>query len=198
MASTYTILKLSRIARNKNILQHSCGWNAYGQDNSEAEIGLVVSAVQTSAQLSGLDPRFVFAIVMQESKGCVRVKSTKNAVHNPGLMQSFNGVHSCNQDGVPQLPCPEEQITGMIRDGVGFTNGNGLIQLVDAAIMHNRASGGTTGLDKTMPRVYYQAARLYNSGSTAPNWADLNDGQTATPAYALDIANRLVGWIDPT
>ena len=41
----------------------------------------------------------------------------------------------------------------------------------------------------------YTAARIYNSGSVAPN-GDLSDGNGATPCYVSDIANRLTGWVN--
>jgi hypothetical protein len=36
---------------------------------------------------TGVDHRFVLAVLMQESHGCVRVNVTSGGVRNPGLMQ---------------------------------------------------------------------------------------------------------------
>lgn len=84
----------------------------------------------------------------------------------------------------------------MISDGTaGTDNGDGLVQLIDQATAHNQASGGA-GVSADKGQVYYQAARLYNSGSTNPIWDDLNNGNGATAGYANDIANRLMGWAD--
>lgn len=49
---------------------------------------------------------------------CVRVitsPSTNEGIRNPGLLQCFNGKHTCNDPkyGVPMLnPCPTQQING--------------------------------------------------------------------------------------
>ena len=56
---------------------------------------------------------------MQETKGCVRAETSvsPDGVRNPGLLQSFKGSHSCNDDGKVQTPCPRDTIIGMISDG---------------------------------------------------------------------------------
>lgn len=41
----------------------------------------------------------------------------------------------------------------------------------------------------------YSAARGYNSGALAKS-GDLSDAIGATPCYASDIANRLMGWVN--
>lgn len=62
---------------NKNkILRRSCGWNNWGQENSEAEIGALYDAIQQIARETKVDHRFILAVVIQESKGCVRVTTT--------------------------------------------------------------------------------------------------------------------------
>ena len=146
-----------------------------------------------------MDHRFILAVIMQESKGCVRIHSTVSpdgTIRNPGLMQDHNGDHSCNDNQNMLNRCPAEQIGGMIRDGVGGTNdGAGFAELLNIAVQYNFEAGqeGTSG---DQAQIFYQAARLYNSGETNPDWGDLNDGQGATSCYAMDIANRLVGWND--
>ncbi len=65
---------------------------------------------------------------MQESEGCVRVRTTSSlgaAVRNPGLMQSHNGQGSCYDKSV----CPPSAIEQMVQDGAGGTpSGDGLKQ----------------------------------------------------------------------
>lgn len=41
----------------------------------------------------------------------------------------------------------------------------------------------------------YSAARGYNSGALAKS-GDLSDAIGATPCYASDVANRLMGWVN--
>ncbi|TQS32316.1 hypothetical protein Golomagni_07371, partial [Golovinomyces magnicellulatus] len=98
---------------NVPLMQKSCGWNNWGADNSDSEIADIGSAIQQVSGETGVDARFILAIVMQESKGCVRVPTTNNGVVNPGLMQSHNGSGSC----AGQNPCPKDTIVQMIRDG---------------------------------------------------------------------------------
>jgi hypothetical protein len=118
--------------------------------------------------------------MIQESKGCVRAPTTNYGQENPGLFQSFNGKHSCNNGGV-KTPCPQSEIEGMVTEGAGIGLGFGLTQ----ALQQSNANDDSK---------YYKAARIYNSGSVAPS-GNLGDG-IATHCYATDIANRLVGWPD--
>ena len=127
-----------------------------------------------------MDHRFILAVIIQESGGCVRAPTTNYGVRNPGLMQDHNGAATCNENGV-QNPCPTGVITSMIRDGTaGTPSGDGLAQCINQA--------GTSA-----DQAFYKAARIYNSGSI--------DGSTrlecgiATHCYASDIANRLTGWV---
>lgn len=170
-------------AANVPVMQKSC--TQFRQpNNSPQEIADIKTAVQSVAQSTGVDARFVLAIMMQESKGCVRVWSTSLSVGNPGLMQSHSGSGSCNTGtstvaGTVQNPCPASQITQMVQDGVaGTSSGPGLKQAI--------AQSGATDATK-----YYKAARIYNSGSIAAS-GKLGQGG-ATHCYSSDIANRLTG-----
>ncbi|KID61202.1 uncharacterized protein G6M90_00g113680 [Metarhizium brunneum] len=164
---------------NVPLMQKSCGWNGWGADNSGAEINDIKNAIHQVSGSTGVDKRFILAIMMQESKGCVRVPTTNNGIRNPGLMQSHNGSGSCA--GVN--PCPSGTIGQMIRDGVaGTSSGDGLKQTF----------GKAKGAVGDNSRAYYAAARMYNSGSVDYN--NLDNGLGSTPCYATDVANRLTGW----
>ncbi|KAJ6126384.1 hypothetical protein N7523_001996 [Penicillium sp. IBT 18751x] len=167
---------------NKAVISASCSqWGL--PNNSDDEINCIKDAIYQAEKSSGVDARFILSIVMQESKGCVRVQTTDNGVLNPGLMQSHQGSGSCNRDGNIQNPCPESEILQMIMDGVeGTPTGPGLKALI-------AQEGGT--LDVTS---FYKAARAYNSGAVASS-GNLGQGD-ATHCYASDIANRLLGWTD--
>lgn len=165
---------------NAPLMAQSCGWNGWGEDNSDQETSDIDTAIRQVSGETGVDASFILSIVMQESKGCVRAPTTNNGVVNPGLMQSHNGEGKCA--GVN--PCPFETILLMIRDGTaGTAYGDGLQQTLETA------AGALGGSDA---RAHYAAARLYNSGSV--NYDDLNDGFTSTACYAVDVANRLTGW----
>ena len=157
-------------------MKASCAqWSV--EDDSAQEIADIKSALQSVASQSGLDSRFLLAVMMQESNGCVRVPTTDNGVANPGLFQSHDGPGSCNS-GSPMTPCPASQITQMITDGAeGTPSGDGLKQCL------SQSSGSGS-------QPYYQAAVIYNSGNLPSNL----DDNTATPCYASDVANRLMGW----
>ncbi|TFL07903.1 hypothetical protein BDV98DRAFT_42485 [Pterulicium gracile] len=154
--------------------------------NSDSENAFMRASILKYASQSGLDARFILVAVQQESSMCVRVRTTVSpnaGARNPGLLQSANGVHTCNDvgAGVPLLnPCPEAQIDGMISDGVGFTTTWGLMQVV-------QRGGGAQFVSS-----YYRGAVLYNSG-IMPASGNLGQGRS-NPCYASDIANRLMGW----
>ncbi|KAJ2976249.1 hypothetical protein NQ176_g5057 [Zarea fungicola] len=165
---------------NVPLMQQSCGWNNWGDNNSDDEISAINTAIQQVSGQSGVDARFILAIVMQESNGCVRVPTTNNGVRNPGLMQSHNGSGDCA--GVS--PCPSSEILQMIQDGVvGTADGPGLQGTIQQAV-------SDTG-DSSV-REFYAGARIYNSGSA--DYSNLDDGLGSTACYAEDVANRLTGW----
>ena len=163
---------------NQGILQNSCTqFNV--PNNSEQEIADISSGIQTVSGQTGVDPRFILAIMLQESNGCVRAPTTNGGVINPGLFQDHDGSASCNNGGVVTNPCPADTITAMISQGVaGTSSGAGLVQCISQA-----ATSGAT--------QYYIAARIYNSGSVAAG-GNLGEG-VATHCYSSDIANRLTG-----
>lgn len=161
-------------------MKSSCAqWNV--PNNSDQEINHIKKSINTIAQSSSVDPRFILAVVMQESNGCVRAPTTNYGVTNPGLMQSHDGTGTCNDGTNVQSPCPESEILQMIKDGTeGTAAGDGLQQCL-------AQEGGPGSVS-----AYYRAARCYNSGSVAAS-GNLGQG-IATHCYVSDIANRLLGW----
>ena len=167
---------------NQALMKTSCSQFSVPNDSDE-EISNIRSAIESVALATQVDHRFVLAIIMQESKGCVRVHTTNYGVRNPGLMQDHDGQSTCNNDQTHEIltPCPKDQITGMIAEGTGGTAaGPGLAQLIDTV-------GGSDA------STFYKAARAYNSGSVDAS-GDLGKG-IATHCYASDVANRLMGWV---
>ncbi|KAJ5114343.1 hypothetical protein NUU61_000102 [Penicillium alfredii] len=167
------------IANSQNIGKCDASWGV--EDNTPEETSDMKEAIEEVTKDSPFKgyPEFIFAIMMQETKGCVRVKTTvapDGSVSNPGLMQSHNGKFNCYENGKGVKPCKKERIVGMIRDGVTGSGG-----LSDAL----QENGG-----KIDAETLYKVARTYNSGSVAPS-KNLGDGQGATACYATDIANRL-------
>ncbi|KAF5871350.1 putative exo-beta glucanase protein [Botrytis fragariae] len=169
---------------NQNsVLKASC--TQFGVDNnSDDEISDLKSAISEVAETTGIDSRFILAIVMQESNGCVRAPTTVYSISNPGLMQSHEGSGSCNSGSSVQNPCPKSEMVQMITDGTaGTSSGDGLAQCLKES--------AATDVSK-----YYKAARIYNSGSIDSS-GNLGDG-VATHCYATDVANRLTGWFTGT
>ncbi|RAO67263.1 uncharacterized protein BHQ10_003275 [Talaromyces amestolkiae] len=158
------------------------GCAQYGvTDDSTDEIDNIQTAIEAIAAETYVDHRFILAIIMQESTGCVRAPSSIGSVTNPGLMQDHDGASTCNDGSTVQSPCPESEIEGMISEGTaGTETGDGLANCLNEA--------NATGAE-----AFYRAARIYNSGSVDAS-GDLGVG-VGTPCYASDIANRLTGWV---
>ncbi|KAK4556147.1 hypothetical protein LTR86_006844 [Recurvomyces mirabilis] len=178
--------------KNSAVMQKSC--SQYNEaNNSDEEIAAIKSAITSVAQSANIDNRFVLAIMMQESKGCVRVPTTKYSVANPGLMQDYAGSASCNSaiwssgalvtPGTAQNPCPSDTITKMVTEGITGT----------AASSEEALGPLFKGIGKNTAQAYFQTARKYNSGPTSiPANGDLSSGGS-TSSYASDVANRLIG-----
>lgn len=185
----FMLIQNSRWANSQSVMTISCKQFGGAANNSPAEIANIKSAITSVAASSGVDARFILAIVMQESGGCVRAPSTAGQVFNPGLMQDHNGAHSCNMNGNPISPCPAATITGMVKDGTIGTygvvgGGDGLQQCLTQSGSPKTAQGA------------YAAARIYNSG-TYVKGTDLGAPLWGTSCYASDVANRLLGWAAP-
>ena len=168
---------------NKN--QAIVGTNCMGNvaPNNPAETEQIRTAIGEYALKSNLPLQYILAVILQESKGCVRVETTIWSHPNPGLMQSDQGTGTCA--GVS--PCPASMILQMVHDGtMGTDLGWGLFQYVNEA---RRTCSGA--------QAFYKAARFYNSGPfSMPADADLSSHvNAATPQYASDVANRLTGWV---
>lgn len=151
-----------------------------GQQNTPENNADLKEAIHNVSKSSDVDARFILAIVLQESSGCVRVQTTANAVSNPGLMQDYNGTHTCYNKTV----CPKSEIYGMIHDGVYGTDSSKVYGYKHLLEMTN-----TTSVAK-----YYRAAHMYNSGLHSP-LDKLQCSSSATSAYSNDVANRLtLAW----
>lgn len=149
--------------------------------DSDTEVTDLYNAIQSAATATNIDHRFILAVVMQESGGCVRAPTSNFGVRNPGLMQDHDGAGTCNDAGVVQNPCPTSEINQMVSEGSsGTPSGDGLAQCI------NQSNAGDVS-------AFYKAARIYNSGSIDSS-GDLGAG-IATHCYASDIANRLTGWV---
>jgi hypothetical protein len=155
-------------------MKQSCKqWNV--PNNSEQEINDIYNGIKQVAGETEVDARFILAVLMQESMGCVRVPTTNWGVRNPGLMQDHDGAATCNE-GAVQTPCPSAKITQMIRDGVaGTPKGDGIVQLL------RRVTGNPSS-------KYYKVARMYNSGSIDPS-GHLEKG-IATHCYGKRLLNH--------
>lgn len=162
-------------------MEESCENNWGVPNDSTTEIGDIKSSILNISSVYAVDARFILAIIMQESSGCVRVITTSWSVTNPGLMQSHAGSGTCNLNNVVQDPCPASEIYQMIVDGTaGTSSGDGLVQCLQE-----------TGVGDVS--MYYRAARIYNGGYGSYNPDDLGTG-CCTLCYASDVANRLLGW----
>ena len=95
---------------NSALMKTSCSNNGFGTNDSPQEIAHIGQAIQTVSKNNGIDPRFVLAVVMEESAGCVRVPTTVSpdgTVRNPGLLQDHNGTGTC----AGRNPCPASEVS---------------------------------------------------------------------------------------
>ena len=149
-----TRLIIDRFNNYKSQMFSSCKDQFGVPNDSGPEVGAIWDAIQQVSKETFVDHRFILAVIMQESSGCVRAPTSNYGVRNPGLMQDHNGQFSCNENGV-RNPCPKDSIFGMIREGTAGTHdGDGLAQVINQAGDQN-------------VKAFYRAARLYNSGSIA-------------------------------
>jgi len=104
---------------NLHIIERSCDLLYKQPNNNAQETQDLYDAIKQVAHETRVDHRFILAAVMQETMGCVRAESSASpdGIHNPGLLQSFKGTYTCNDNGKVSNPCPKDQILGMIRDG---------------------------------------------------------------------------------
>lgn len=58
---------------NKPAMFGSCGWKNWGPDDNGPEIGAIYDSIKQVALETAVDHRFILAVIMQESGGCVRV-----------------------------------------------------------------------------------------------------------------------------
>ncbi|KIW18037.1 hypothetical protein PV08_02324 [Exophiala spinifera] len=157
--------------------------------NTPDETTQVLDSIITIANETDVDPRFILAVVMQESNGCVRVATTAVSNANPGLMQSYEGKASCDMNGVPVSPCPQASIYQMIVDGTAAQ--------VDGPTLINALNKAQQLADCEPAQAFYRASRLYNSGlNSLQTSLDLGSETSGTRCYASDIANRLTGWVN--
>jgi hypothetical protein len=162
---------------NENFIKSSCKHNGWGDNNSDAETQAIKDSIESESEGSGVPREFILAVMMQESRGCVRAPTSESDAHNPGLMQGA-GTASCHPLGEGAIsPCPTNTIHDMIHEGTSGGLRTSLKESLDAF-------SGITDDSK-----YYKAARRYNSGSQVTN---PNLGHSATACYASDIANRLI------
>jgi LysM repeat protein len=153
--------------------QYNMGLMANNGDDSY-QIELVKQSILTAASESGVDPRCILCIIMQESGGWVLVPATNNGVRNPGIMQSHDGVAFDPSD-------QKGSILQMVRDGTEGT--------------YNDSSDPGPGLQQLLHQYqnYYKSFRAYNSGRVNEN--NLSDGLGSTDSYVADVANRLQGHV---
>ena len=186
-------------------------------DDSDQEIAEMKASILSVSSGTGIDARFILAIIMQESTGCVRVITTAYSHANPGLMQSFNGTDT--QALQPQIRGQIILLTPSTGTGSCNTNNapsnipgggsaSGVQTPCPASEIKQMILDGTNGtiwgpgLKQDMvqaavnaadpAQAYYRTARIYNGGTFV---ADDLSQPCCTSSYASDVANRLMGWV---
>lgn len=155
------------------------------RDNTQAETDDLKKALQAEATNGNVPVNFAFAIMMQESIGCVAVATTDNGIKNPGIFQAYNGAGTCDNT----TDCPMNSIQQMAKDGICGTplaSGQGNQKGLEQDYEDPQVASATEEAQR-----WYRVARLYNSGSV--DTANLNNGFTSTACYVMDVVNRVMG-----
>lgn len=174
---------------NHHLIERSCDEKYKVPNNSPTEMQDLKDAINQVAHESRVDHRFILAMVLQESGGCVRAESLlhNDGSTNSGMLQALSGGYTCNEKGHLKNPCGKEWIVGQIRDGIeGTTKGHGIAEDI------NEQASFVNG---NVAQAYYRAARLYDSGSIDGSNA-LEKAKVGEKCYASDVANLLMGWVD--
>ena len=74
-------LHISR-ASNQDTIKGSCENHGWGDNNSDAETQAVKDSIESESAASGVPKELILAIMMQESKGCVRAPTTASDAPN--------------------------------------------------------------------------------------------------------------------
>nr|POE93244.1 hypothetical protein CFP56_19256 [Quercus suber] len=175
-------------ATNGALMNSSCSTKGSNiGDNSPAETSALLAAIGAQANATGVDARFILAVV--ESSGCVRVASTaspESQVLNPGLMQTHNGNGTCNTGGTLQDPCPDATIAQMVADGTaGTESGDGLQQWTTAVGVRQIRSAESFACDR---RVRFQIRNIKRLGF------DLSKGAEADARPVTEISLSARTW----
>lgn len=135
----------------------------------------VQESILQVARDADVDPRFILAVVMQESKGFADTECV-GTTPRCGIMHAPKGSRFDQSDA-------RFSVERMIRDGVQGTakRGPGLADLLK----------GRPRLANVPSGNWYALARAYNSGAVGKYLDVVSRGQ---PGYVNDIANRLQGW----
>lgn len=79
----------SSLAANQQQLNDSCDtWEV--ARNSPEELSAIEESILDVANSTGVDSRFILAMIMQSSSGCVRAISTHSSYLASGLMQRYD------------------------------------------------------------------------------------------------------------
>ncbi|CAG5149603.1 uncharacterized protein ALTATR162_LOCUS2405 [Alternaria atra] len=137
---------------NQDFIKVSCKHDGWGDNNSDAGTQAIRDSIKTESETSGVPTELILAVMMQESKGCVRAPTSQSDAHNPGLMQGA-GTASCHSLAQgPVSPCPTSKIRDMIHEG---TAGQGL----RTSLKESLDAFSTTTDDSK----YYKAAPLQHA-----------------------------------
>lgn len=154
----------------------------FGGD-TDGEIAGIRNAITYWSSQSGVDDRFILAVMMRESSGVTTTPCGDNGA-SCGLMQVMGpNVPSCYN--MPH-PCPNSTISTMIQCGTAGCNppGTGGSYLSDCLSRYGQLVGA--------------AARCYNTGSVPNpnNWTDIENASGKSygiQSYVQDTANILLG-----
>ncbi|KAL9095826.1 MAG: hypothetical protein Q9165_001823 [Trypethelium subeluteriae] len=157
----------------------------------------IKNAILEVSKKTNMYPQYTLAIVMQESVGNLKAKCTSTSQGQPdecGLMQASPGGTNANGNS----SAAQQIEDGLLGTKTGGYNGKGRCGFVQIFMGITDCVGEAgVAVMKSKPAAiwpFWAGARLYNSGGADESDLETCPQNQGTPSYAMDVANRVLGW----
>lgn len=153
-------------------------------DGSGPEVGSIYNDIQQIAQKSGVDHRFILAVTMEESNGCVRIPTSiapdaNPSIYDPGLTQPYGCCYTCNTSERDEY---NEHLCVVIH-ALEMSNLVLNSNMYPVVLKHH--------LTDTIRHTIQEGAVSIDSGDGVATLLKVNQSQGATDAQTFYIATRV-------